>query len=95
MTLPRDAKVVPNVNPIAQLSNQTVTTYFSKPNGVTVIEVKAQDGTTGKYTIAFPLEKSDNTLLKSLMIDGETKDVNVTEYSFNVPFGTINPRVFV
>ncbi len=91
VTLPRDAKVVPNVNPIAQLSNQTVTTYFSKPNGVTVIEVKAQDGTTGKYTIAFPLEKSDNTLLKSLKIDGETKDVNVTEYSFNVPFGTINP----
>lgn len=91
VTLPRDAKVVPNVNPIAKLSNQTVTTYFSKPNGVTVIEVKAQDGTTGKYTIAFPLEKSDNTLLKSLMIDGETKDVNVTEYSFNVPFGTINP----
>ena len=91
VTLPRDAKVVPNVNPIAQLSNQTVTTYFSKPNGVTEIVVKAQDGTTGKYTIAFPLEKSDNTLLKRLTIDGETKDVNVTEYSFNVPFGTINP----
>lgn len=91
VTLPRDAKVVPNVNPIAKLNNQTVTTYFSKPNGVTVIEVKAQDGTTGTYTIAFPLEKSDNTLLKSLTIDGESKDVHVTEYSFNVPFGTINP----
>lgn len=91
VTLPRDAKVVPNVNPIAQLSNQTVTTYFSKPNGVTEIVVKAQDGSTGKYTIAFPVEKSDNTLLKSLTIDGETKDVNVTEYEFNVPFGTVNP----
>ena len=91
VTLPRETKVVPNVNPIAKLANQTVTTYFSKPNGVTEIVVKAQDGTTGKYTIAFPVEKSDNTLLKKLVINSEEKDVNVTDYEFTVPFGTINP----
>lgn len=89
--LPRDAKVVPNVNPLPLLENQTVTTYVSCPNGVTRIHVVAQDGTEGEYTIAFPLDKSDNTLLKKLVINGETKDVNVTEYTFDVPFGQVNP----
>ena len=91
VTLPRDAKVVPNVNAVPQLENQTVTTYFCRPDGVVRILVQAQDGSTGEYTIAFPLEKSDVTLLKSLTINGEAKDVNVTEYTFNVPFGTVEP----
>lgn len=91
VTLPRDAKVVPNVNAVPQLANQTVTTYFCRPDGVVRILVQAQDGSTGEYTIAFPVEKSDVTLLKSLTINGEAKDVNVTEYTFNVPFGTVEP----
>ena len=91
VALPRDAKVVPNVNAVPQLDNQTVTTYFCRPDGVVRILVEAQDGSTGEYTIAFPLEKSDVTLLKSLTINGEAKDVNVTEYTFNVPFGTVEP----
>ena len=89
--LTRDAKVVPSVNAIPMLDNQTVTTYFSRPNGVTKIEVIAQDGSKGEYTIAFPVEKSDDTFLESLTIDGVAKDVNVTEYTFNVPFGTVEP----
>ena len=91
VTLPRTATVVPNVNPVAQLPNQTVTTYFCQPGGVTRIHVEAQDGSSGDYTIAFPVEKSDNTLLKTLKINNEEKDVNVTEYTFDVPFGTIQP----
>ena len=90
-TLPRTATVVPNVNPVAQLPNQTVTTYFSQPGGETKIHVVAQDGSTGDYTIKFPVELSDNTLLKRLIINEELKDVNTTEYTFNVPFGTVNP----
>ena len=91
VTLPRETKVVPNVNAVPQLDNQTVTTYFCRPDGVVRILVEAQDGSTGEYTIAFPLEKSDVTILKSLTINGEVKDVNVTEYTFNVPFSRVQP----
>ncbi|MBR5678473.1 MAG: hypothetical protein IKX20_10120 [Paludibacteraceae bacterium] len=90
-TLPRDAKTVPSINAIPALDNQTVTTYFSRPDGVTKIEVVSQKGTKGEYTIAFPVEKSDNTLLKKLVINNETCDVNVTDYHFEVPFGTTDP----
>ena len=91
VTLPRDTKVVPNVNPIALLDNQTVTTYFGRPNEKTTIEVKSQDGHTGYYTIDFQVEKSDDTLLESLKINGEKKDTTETDYTFNVPFGTTQP----
>ncbi len=89
--LPRDAKTVPNVNAVPLLENQTVTTYFSSVNGTTRIHVEAQDGSVGEYTIDFPLDKSDNTLLKKLVINSEVKDVNVTEYTFDVPFGQVDP----
>ena len=92
ITLPRGRKVVPNVFPVGQLDNQTITTTFSAPNGVTTIHVEAQDGTTtADYSIAFPVAKSDTTLLKSLIINEEVKDVNETEYTFNVPYGTVEP----
>ena len=92
ITLPRGRKVVPNVFPVGQLDNQTITTTFSAPNGVTTIHVEAQDGSaTADYSIAFPVEKSDVTLLDSLWISGVEKDINETEYTFNVPFGTLQP----
>lgn len=89
--LPRDAKTVPNVNALPLLENQTVTTYFSSVNGTTRIRVTAQDGSESEYTIDFPLDKSENTLLKKLVINSEVKDVNVTEYTFDVPFGQVDP----
>ena len=63
------AKIVPNVFPVAQLPNQTITTYFSRPDGVTKIHVEAQDGTANDYTIAFPTHKSANVRLASLALD--------------------------
>lgn len=91
ITLPREAKVIPNINAVPQLDNQTVTTYFCRPNGIARIHVEAQDGSYGDYTIAFPVEKSEDTQLQSLMIDGDSKDVSVTEYTFNVPFTQVDP----
>ncbi len=91
VTLPHDAEIVPNVNAIPQLDNQTVTTYFSRPNGVTRIHVVAQDGSEGEYTIAFPIKKAEGTKLKSLKIDNIDRDVNTTEYTFNVPYTQIAP----
>ncbi|MBQ9296267.1 MAG: hypothetical protein IJ204_03640 [Paludibacteraceae bacterium] len=91
ITLPKEAKVIPNVFPVAQLENQTITTWFCRPDGVTEIKVVAQDGTEAKYTIAFPKEKSANTRLGSLSIDNITRDVNTTEFVMDVPFGTGKP----
>lgn len=82
--------VVPNVFPIGQLSNQTITTYFSRPNGVTKIHVEAQDGTTKDYTIAFPVRKSANTALGDLILDSEDAEIkfkpNVTDYEIILPY---------
>ena len=91
ITLSRDAKVVPNIFPVPVLENQKVTTWFSRPDGVTRIEVVAQDGSKGEYTIAFPVEKSEDTQLQNLVINGESKDVTTTEFSFNVPFTQVEP----
>ncbi len=91
IALSRDTKVVPNIFPVPVYENQKVTTWFSRPDGVTRIEVVAQDGSKGEYTIAFPVEKSEDTQLQSLVINGESKDVSTTEFHFNVPFTQIEP----
>ena len=89
--LPQGTKLMPNVFPIGQLDNQTITTYLSRLNGVTRIHVVAQDSTEAEYTIEFPVEKCTNTKLGSLTINGESKDVNTTEYTFDLPFGSVEP----
>ena len=86
------SKFVPNVYPVGQLPNQTITTYYSRPNGVTKIHVKAQDGTTKDYTIAFPIRKSSNTALGDLYLDSEDAEIkfkaSVTDYEVVLPFST-------
>lgn len=86
------SKFVPNVYPVGQLPNQTITTYYSRPNGVTKIHVKAQDGTTKDYTVAFPIRKSSNTALGDLYLDSEDAEIkfkaNVTDYEVVLPFST-------
>ena len=91
VTLAHDATVVPNVFPIGQLDNQTITTYMCNPNGTTSIHVEAQDGTEADYTIAFPVEKSNNTKLAKLFINGHEHSVDTMTYHFDVPFGTVEP----
>ena len=91
VTLPQGTKVTPNVFPVGQLDNQTITTYLSNPNGVTAIHVEAQDGTTADYSVAFNVQKCTNTKLGSLTINGENRDVNTTEYTFDLPFGSTEP----
>ena len=91
ITLPKGATAVPNVFPMAQLDNQTITTYYGRLNAITRIHVEAQDGTTQDYKITFNVEKSHNTKLGRLIIDGVDRDVNTTDYTFDVPFGTANP----
>ena len=71
-TLPMRTKTVPSVFPVGQLPGQTITTYFSAPDGVTKIHVEAPNGTTTQdYTIAFPLRKLSNAALTDLYLNSE------------------------
>ncbi len=98
-SIPWRSKFVPNVFPVGQLPNQTITTYFSRPNGVTRIHVVAQDGTTSKdYTVTFPVRKSNNTLLGDLYLDSEDAEIvfkpSKTDYEVILPFSaTICPQM--
>ena len=75
-TLPMRTKTVPSVFPVGQLPGQTITTYFSAPNGVTKIHVEAPNGTdTQDYTIAFPLRKSSNAALTDLYLNSESVEL--------------------
>lgn len=84
--------VVKNVYPVGQLDNQVITTTFGKPGETTTIKVDAQDGLhSTTYTIDFPIELNSNTKLGSLLINGDEKDVNETEYNFTLNFDENTP----
>jgi len=89
--LPHGCKVVPNVFPVGQLNNQIITTTFSRADGTTVIDVVAQTGTTAQYKINFPTVKSTTTFLRDLYIGTQKCDSTEVDYTFNVPYGTIEP----
>ena len=78
------SKFVPNVYPVGQLPNQTITTYYSRPNGVTKIHVVAQDGvTTQDYFIAFPVRKSKNAMLGDLYLGDDNIEFNFKANKFD------------
>ena len=85
------SRFVPHVFPVGQLPNQTITTYFSRPNGTTKIHVVAQDGVTSKdYFVAFPVRKSNNTALGDLYLSSEDAEIvfraNKTDYEVILPY---------
>jgi hypothetical protein len=97
-SIPWRSKFVPNVFPVAQLSNQTVTTCFCRPDGVTRIRVEAQDGTTRDYSVAFPVRKSANTRLGDLYLDSEEQEIaflpDKTDYVVTMPYtATACPKI--
>ena len=76
-SLPLRTKTIPSVFPVGQLPGQTITTYFSAPDGVTKIHVEAPNGTTTQdYTIAFPLRKLSNAALTDLYLDPEEVELH-------------------
>lgn len=83
-------KVVPNVFPIGGNAKQTITTYFSRPNGETKIHVQAQNGDTKDYFIAFPVRKSTNAFLGDLLLDSEEAEIKfkpaTTDYVVELPY---------
>lgn len=83
-------KVVPNVFPIGGNAKQTITTYFSRPNGETKIHVQAQNGDTKDYFIAFPVRKSANAFLGDLLLDSKEVEImfkpTTTDYVVELPY---------
>ena len=91
-TLAWRTKIVPCVQPIGSHPDQVITTYHSAVDGITKIEVLAPDGVTKQeYTIHFPVIKSNNTALASIILDHETLSIdyqpNTTEYNILLPYG--------
>ena len=93
------SRFVPHVFPVGQLPNQTITTYFSRPNGTTKIHVVAQDGVTSKdYFVTFPVRKSNNTALGDLYLSSEDAEMafkaNKTDYEVILPYSaTMCPQM--
>ena len=84
--------VVPNVYPIGQLPNQTITTYYSRINGTTQINVTAEDGVTqNNYFIEFPVRKSNNSQLENIELISEEVVLpfkpKTLEYTVELPYG--------
>lgn len=86
-------RIIPNIFPVGQISNQTITTYFCRPDGTAHIEVVAQDGETKTdYYIAFPVRKSANNALEDITLITEYDDLdfefkaNKTDYTVIMPY---------
>lgn len=81
-------EVIPDVFPVAALSNQTITTELSRPRSKTKITVEAEGGAKNVYTISFPVLEAKSTRLGTLTINGVECDVEKFDYEFDVPYGT-------
>ena len=83
--------IITYVSPLPKLQTITVTQAKSLTE-VTTIEVTAEDETVSNvYTISYEVEKSSNSSLNGIFLDGtliEGFDVENTEYYVALPYGT-------
>lgn len=68
--LPAGTTALPEISYTKGDDAQNVSVTRGGVNGVTQILVKAEDGTTRIYTIAFSVEKSENAFLKMIYVGG-------------------------
>lgn len=90
-TLPWRTAQMPSVVPVAGAHGQTITVTSPGLNQTTTIHVVAENGTTtADYAIAFPVQKSSNTQLELIDIDGITFDYDpaVRDYTIVLPYQT-------
>lgn len=83
--------VVPVIQPVSSTPGQTITINYGAINATTYIHVVAADGVAhNDYSIAFPVHKSDNTMLEAV----EFEDVNydfqpqTNNYVIDLPYQT-------
>lgn len=92
-TLEWRTRVIPNIQAVGQLPNQTITTYFCAVNGTARIHVVADNGAFSDYQIEFPVRKSGNTALEDLYLGSTdiaeiTFNPNTTDYEIALPYQT-------
>lgn len=90
-TLPWRTAQMPSVVPVAGAHGQTITVTSPGLNQTTTIHVVAEDGSSSAdYAIAFPVQKSSNTQLELIDIDGITFDYDpaVRDYTIVLPYQT-------
>lgn len=97
--LPKRTKQVPAVVPVAANAGQTIMVEHGAVDRNTIIRVMAEDGKTQKvYSIAFPVEKSSNTQLLSIELDGVHTgfafDPRQYTYDIALPYGTTTTPLF-
>ena len=97
--LAQRTKQVPAVVPVAANAGQTIMVEHGAVDRNTIIRVLAEDGKTQKvYTIAFPVEKSSNTQLLSIELDGVHTGYafDPRQYTYNIalPYGTTTTPLF-
>lgn len=88
-TLAWRTAVVPSITPVLAVPGQTVTVHYSAVNDTTLIHVMAEDKvTTADYTIAFPVHRSANTMLETVMLQDIDFDFHPeqTEYTIVLPY---------
>ena len=98
--LPRRTLQVPAVVPVAGAKGQTITVMHGQAGYSTTIHVVAADGTTAQdYRIAFPMEKSSNTSLLAVEIDGVNFTFDPAQHTYTgiqLPYGTtVSPTLTV
>lgn len=90
--MPIGTTVAPTVTVVAGNDGQNITINEGGLNAPTSIVVTAEDGTTTRfYTVTFTVQKSGNTRLDMIYIDGEELqdfDPAVSNYSITLPVGT-------
>ena len=97
VSLPVGTTSVPEITWIKGDEYQIVTLVNEGVNGTSRITVKAQDGTTTNYRIAFTVVKSSVNTLKNIYVDGVALagfSADVKTYEYNVaPTATSRPVV--
>lgn len=94
ISLPWRTEMLNAVQPVPGSKGQRITIKEGSVNGTTIIEVLAQDAeTTAEYKLNFSTEKSSESSLSTIMVDGKELqgfDPAVFNYEVSLPYGTKN-----
>ena len=91
--LPAGTNQMPVITYTKAVESQIVQVVTEGVNGVTKLNVMAEDGGVNTYTINFSVEKSSDSSLNAILLDGVLLDgfsKDKLEYNVELPLGTIS-----
>ena len=92
VALPMGTTVLPVITYTKGEDSQNVQVVLAGVNGAAKLNVMAENGSVNTYTINFSVEKSSDSSLSAIMLDGVLLDgfaSDVFEYNVELPFGTV------